>query len=170
MLLYVIIILFVCLLVYLLFAPILIVVDTNGNRYYLEYKGLLKASLLGDEEEVIKVRFRIIFFSFDWYPLKERRQKQIEEKASPAKKPVISKKKPTMKMKTIKKLMKSFRVKKFRLDLDTGDCVTNASLFPLFCMLNRFRNGFHLNYVGQNALLLHIENKPIRLIKSFINL
>jgi hypothetical protein len=158
---------FVLLLLYLLFAPLAMVVDTRSHRYYLNYAGIFKASLLEDKEELLKVRFRVAFVNFYWYPLREGFKRNKVEKSNP---PTERRRNKSMNGKTLIRLLKSFNVKRFSLSLDTGDCVRNASLYPIFALLNQYRGGFHINYLGENALLLHVENRPIRIIKSFINL
>lgn len=157
----------VVLIFYLLFAPIEMGVDTKSNSYFLKYGGIFKAILMEDKEELVKVRLRMAFLNFYFYPLKEIVKKKEAGKKLPQ---ARSKRRKQMKIKTLGRLIRSFTIKQFNLNLDTGDCVRNARLYPLFVFLNRYRGGFHINYLGENSLLLRVENRPVRIIKSFINL
>lgn len=56
------------------------------------------------------------------------------------------------------------------MNIDTGDCIANSKLYPVFSFLSYQFGGFHVNYKGQNTLVLAVENRPIRIIKSFFNI
>lgn len=67
------------------------------------------------------------------------------------------------------RLVRTFKVQKLRLDMDTGDYVVNAKLYPVFMLLNRHVGSFHINFQDRNRLVMDVRNTPYRLIKSFIN-
>ena len=67
------------------------------------------------------------------------------------------------------RILKSFRVTKMFVDLDTSNCITNAKLYPLFALLNYKYGGFNINFDGRTQLLLYLENRPIRILTSIIN-
>ncbi|OGS70590.1 MAG: hypothetical protein A3F91_08890 [Flavobacteria bacterium RIFCSPLOWO2_12_FULL_35_11] len=161
-------ILFLLLLFYLSMMPIVLFIDTKTNQYYLQVKGLVKASIESHEDELIRIRLKLFFLSFYFYPLRNI---------------VLGNKKKTLKSTVNKKkigkgidiekglrLLKSFKVKRFLFDIDTGDCILNAKLYPLFAMLNYHVGGFSVNFEGRNRVELHIYSRPIYLIKSFMNL
>ncbi len=157
---------FIMILVGLLFIPINIFIDTRGNNYYAELKGLAKASIEPDELEIIRIRLKVPFKVFYFFPLKawttdKKREKRKTEKGS--------KSRNNLKPKTILRLIRSFRIKEWKFDLDTGDCITNSKLYPLFALMNYRFGGFNINYEGRNHALLLLRNRPINMIKSFIN-
>jgi len=153
-------------LTYVVFMPMILHIDTVKNNYYLQLKGIAKANLLADEREILKVKLKVFFFNFYIYPFKQKKSsaKVKKNEIKPAKK-----KSQRIDLKKILILSKTFEVKQFRMDIDTGDYITNAKLYPLFALLNYKYGGFHINYQDRNALLLNLENRPIRIIKSFIN-
>ncbi|WP_299113919.1 hypothetical protein [uncultured Winogradskyella sp.] len=158
MLLTIFIVLFVSFVIYLLLMPIIIVIDTISGKYYIQLKGLAKASIVYDEKEILKIKLRAFFLNFNFYPFRVR----LSPKQS--KKP-----KKSMDFRIGLKIIKSFKVKQFYLNLDTGNCITNAKLYPFFAFLNYYKGGYNINFTGQNTLQITIENRPIRIIKSFIN-
>lgn len=166
MLLGIIIALLMLFLVYVLLAPIKLVINTDSNQYFVEQKGLLKAQLASHEKEIFKIRLRVLFFSFNLYPLKKKASSTSKEKHRTLKR---KRSKKTLKFKTVMNIIKSFKIKKFHLDLDTGDCISNAKLYPVFAFLSYINIDCNINFTGRNSLLLTIENRPIRIIKSFIN-
>ncbi|MEJ2163676.1 MAG: hypothetical protein P8X60_10320, partial [Robiginitalea sp.] len=68
----------------------------------------------------------------------------------------------------VNRLMRSFKVRRFRMEIDTGDPVLNAKLYPLFFHLERHAGSIRLNFINRNHLLLQITNRPINLLKAII--
>jgi hypothetical protein len=100
---------------------------------------------------------------FNFYPLAPDKKKKIKSE---------KKKKKSRFPFTFQqgwRLLKSFQIKRFYLDVDTGDCITNAKLYPIFSMVNYQGGNFNINFKGRNKLVLDIQNRPIYIIKSFIN-
>ncbi len=151
--------------VYLLLMPIVLCIDTIKNLYYIQLWGLAKASLQGDEEELIQVRFKVFFMDFSFYPLR----KFDSKKGKRSKEVQVKEKRKRMSFRTGWRLLKTFKVKRFLLNIDTGNCISNAKLYPLFAFLNYRMGGFNINFQGRNQLVLHIQNRPIRIIGAFIN-
>ena len=75
-----------------------------------------------------------------------------------------------MDIKKVRRMLRTFKVKEFLLDFDSGNCITNAKLYPVFVYLNYQIGGFHINFQGRNQLVLQLHNRPIHIIKSFINI
>ena len=147
--------------------PIVMVIDTRGNQYCIHLKGLAKANVVADEKEIFKIKLKVLFFNFNFYPLNKKTKVLYnnEKKKKPKKR--YSKQ---VSFKTGLRVLKSFKIKQFDMNLDTGDCIYNAKLYPIFAFLNHYRGGFHINFQGRNHLILVLENRPIRIIKSFINI
>ena len=158
------IILLFSLLVYVLFLPIDVVVNTSGNQYYVRLGILAKANVHGDERYLLRIELRTLFMRFYFYPFKWRKKKK-------KKTPKRSRRKK-FKLSHIKlgwRLLKAFHLRRFSLVLDTGNVITNAKLFPVFALLNYRGGDFNVNFEGRNQLVMHIHSRPIRIIKSFIN-
>ena len=157
------IVLFFSIIIYLLFARIILFIDTSTNQYYLKLQGICKINVFRDETEILKLQLHLLFFYFNFYPLNSSKKK----KRNPGKKKKKSRFYLTYKQAYY--LIKSFKVKHFYLDLDTGDCITNAKLYPIFSLLNYRAGYFSINFNDRNKLVLNIQNRPIYIIKSFIN-
>lgn len=161
----VILMVFVLLIIGFLLVPIDFYINTKSHQYYLRLRGLATVSMEHDQEEVLKLKLKTFFFQHYFYPLRKKsskKQKKINDKKKTGGKNVSIKK--------IVALLKSFKVKRFVLDIDTGDCLTNAKLAPLFAFLNHYVAHFNINFEDRNLLLIHLHNRPINLIKSFINI
>lgn len=167
MLLYILFIVLLGLIIYLLFVPITLFIDTSKNEYFIKITGLAKVNIEADNIEIIRVHLSVLLFNFDFYPL----QKRVNTNKNNTKQKV--KKRKRINISTLKRsyrILKSFKVKIFKADIDTGDCILNAKLFPIFALTN-FYSGNHINvnFEGRNRVLLLIKNRPIHIIKSFIN-
>ena len=151
--------------IYLLFAPIIVHVNTIDNSYYFQYSGLMKASVIADKDELIKIKLSVFFMSFDFYPLrKKKKSKELKETTASARK-----KSRRMSFRTGFSLLKSFKVRRLFINIDTGDCIKNAKIYPVFALLNYRYGGFNVNFENKNQLILELVNRPIAIIKSFIN-
>jgi len=147
---------------YILLLPIVIYINTVTNEYFVQLKGLMKINIEEDKNELICIRMRIFFMNFMFYPLKisslktngfqKRKNKQIG-----------------LGFKYFYRILSSFRVRQFLLQMDTGNFIMNAKLYPVFYVLNQRYGGFQINFEGNNQLVLQIQNRPICIIKSIIN-
>jgi hypothetical protein len=169
----VIIVLLLLLIGYLLWMPIVLKIDTDTNEYYLQLKGLAKASVLGDDKEVLKVKLNVLFLNFNYYPLRKIRASKKKKIASNKGKEDVKKKKNknwTNEGRRAWRVLKTFEVKQLLVDLDTGDYVLNAKLYPVFFLLNRWEGNFAINFENKNRLALTVHNRPIYILKSIINI
>ena len=151
----------------MLYVPIILYIDTSKAQYFIQIKGLAKASIKGDASEIIKVHLKVLIFNFEVYPL---RKINFFTKPKGDKKAVKKKRLSSLSFKRILNILRSCKIKKFKAEIDTGDCILNSKLYPVFALLN-FYKGINLsaNFESKNNVLLAIENRPIRIIKLFIN-
>lgn len=150
---------------YVLFVPIDLVVDTKSGQYYVKVKGLAKVEIEGHKEEVLRIKLKTLFMKFYFYPFRRKSASKKDDQ----KKVVKKRKRKRMGLKKGLRLFRSFKVKRLLLVLDTGDCIYNAKLFPVFAFLNFYVGTFNINFQGRNRLAVHLQNRPINIIKSFIN-
>ncbi len=160
MILTVVILLVVLLALGLLFVPIQIYIDTETVKYYVRIKGLAKASLEPDQKELLRVRLKVLFYEHCFYPIKKSSKPKPEKRKT--------KHKRKMKFGKIVRVLKSFEIRQFALDIDTGDYFTNAKMYPVFVLLNHYVASFHINFEDRNRLLVDVRNRPYRILKSFV--
>lgn len=149
----------------LLFIPIELYLDTLTNQYYLRLRGLAKASIESDEEELLRIRLKVFFRNFHFYPL----QKLGAPKKEKIKAIKVKKRRKKIGPRKILRLLQSFKVKKIFVNIDTGDYLMNARLYPVFAFLNYHKGNVRINFEGKNQIVLFVQNRPIHIIKSFIN-
>lgn len=146
--------------------PLELLVDSAERLLSLRIGGLAKASVEEDPEEGVRLHLRTLFMHFYWRPsdIRKRREAQKARTKKEPRKSAKSNFHPNW-----KKLLRSFRIKAFRLDMDTGDVLLNAKLFPLFAWLDYRVGGFGINFRDYNRLYMRMENRPIRLLTAIIN-
>ena len=152
-------------LISLLFIPIELYLNTITNQYYVQLRGLVKVSIEIDKKELLRVRLQVFFRSYYFYPLRKNnssKTKKIREKKH-------LKSRNKINFKTVLRLLKSFKVKEFVLHIDTGNSILNAKLYPAFSFLNYHIGNININFEDRNQLVLCMQNRPIHIIKSFIN-
>lgn len=151
--------------VYLLFMKLILYIDTENSKYYIQAKGLIKAHIEEDRKELFRIHLRVLFMNFYFYPLNSTRKSKSND---PSKKAAIKKHSQISFKKGIR-ILRTFKIKKFDVKIDTGNCITNAKLYPLFSALNHHLANFRINFEGNNQLILFIQNRPINIIRAIIN-
>ena len=73
-----------------------------------------------------------------------------------------------MKASKIINLIRSFKITRFAIMMDTGDCITNAKLYPVAAFINHHYGPCNVNFTNRNLLVLRIENRPIRLLRYYL--
>ncbi len=156
------------LLAWLLLSPLDLRIDTQNNLYFLRWRYLARAEVLSDDGPGLAVRLWV--GPFRWrFDLLEWAGKEKTEKPKPEKKEKAKRKKSRMpKWATIRRIIRTFRVRRCFVDLDTGDYTRNAWLFPLFYLLRRPRAAVRVNFQGRNEVDLWIQNRPINVLIAFL--
>lgn len=160
MILLIILLILALVILYLLFAPIYLVINTNESRYEAGLTGVIKVWISKDEIEKLEIRARILFIGTKVRPFNFSKNKV---KASTPKKAKKKRRKLTRKrIKTILKLfwniVMSFKLKQLKLNIDTGDVIQNAHLIPVFSMVYKNNVQLSINFEDKNEFILHFEN------------
>ena len=146
--------------------PIDLIVDTIENQYALRLGILGRVRIEKDENYLIRFRLYTLFTRFSFYPLKKRSPKKNGKKEDKKAKKRQFKRSY---IRVARRLIRSFEIKKFALELDTGNCITNSRLYPVFAFLNYRGVDCAINFIDRNSMVLHVQNRPIRILKTFIN-
>ncbi len=153
-------------LLWLLVMPLTLRVDTWRQDYSLRWQGVGRVALLVRDDELV-VRVRIGWWQKDFFPLrpstrkpKPTRQPKLRTKARRSWRQLSWRK--------VRNILRSFRVRYFRLELDTDDYVWNAFLYPLFYFVNRPGRQLSVNFEGRTNLQLEVENRLIRMLWAFL--
>jgi hypothetical protein len=152
--------------VYLLLMPLELCIDSYRGKYYLQIGFLARLSVEKDPAELLRLHLKVLFLNFFWRPSDLSAPGRWKKKPS---KKEISSKKRKITLRQGRRLLQSFKVKAFRLELDTGNPLLNAQLFPLSFLWGTHVGKVGINFMGRNNILLQIANRPIYILNAFIN-
>ena len=171
----IIILLFISLLVWALLGPVIIYLKTEANRYQLVLPGIFKAVLV-PTEELFHIRGWIFFIPYRFDPFSERKGKNKKKVEQPKKKKGLKLRSKNIQM--IIESVRSFRIRKLHLDLDSDDFILNAWLLPAFSFINTENIQMRVNFEGTSSLMLDLRTQMGSLLwivirnkyRSFFNL
>ena len=157
----------VSLLIIVLITPIVLTIDTPTKEYSLRWGRMAKAQVTevpGDVRLLYRVgriwkRDRSLLDMVfqpgkkDAQPNRSRRARSKSRRSS---------------LKTVLSLIRSFRMRRCEINVDTGDFATNAYLYPVTSMLNSWRGRWRVNFNGDVEVHLLIDNSLWRVIRTLI--
>ncbi len=66
-------------------------------------------------------------------------------------------------------ILRSFRIRKFLISVDTNNMQVNGIMYPLFLLAQNISGRqIGINFVGENIVILKIENNIARIVWAFI--
>ena len=154
------------LIVFLLFTPIRLVIDSEEKKCQIAWWGLGSARVVATPGDLV-VRTKALFWQKDFYPL--HRDDEKEEKVKKSKIKKADRIKSWRKyFRRGRNIFKSFRIKRWLIDFDTDDFVLNSQLYPICCLLSGRRTPIRVNYKGEVKIIVEIENRLWRVLGAML--
>lgn len=145
---------------YFLFAPVYIEIDSEHGLFRVRFHQLMSMRLFVKESLFMELRITWWHKSID---LLAARIRKIE----PQKKSVT--RKTTIPFQKIAEVLKTFKVRKCEVKIDSGDDYFNGLIFPWVLLLGfYFRKNIGMNFLGENKLVLEIKNNAARMLWAFL--
>jgi len=161
---YCIIFLFLAVLSFLLWTPILFEIDSSRKLLQIRIRGIASARLV-----IIESKIGIGLNVFGWQKIilagRKEKPKEVKEKKSN-----FHLKRSTLKKmpRKIRSVLRSFRVQEFYLNIDTDDYATDALLYPVAVMFSRPNRQLSINFLGEVELRLQIQNNLQRMLRAYL--
>ena len=158
---------------WLLWARLVVCVNSYQRRYFVSFGGLITVKPVSNDQEFL-LEVKLPFYRFQVDPFEKRSEKS---KAKKKDKPATKKKSPREKGRQLNfafylkagiDALKTFTVKRLKLDVDTGDFVLNAKLTPVVVLLSRGPAEVQVNYMGRTDIWIEIEHQLVRLVPLVI--
>jgi hypothetical protein len=164
---------FIIALAWLLLAPLYLYIHTGDSRYEAGMTGLLKVRVVQGAYTLPELWVRVLFFHFriPLIQIESKRGKTVKarKKKKKTKKSLrLNLRRGRMLLKIVWKVVTSFKLKKFFLNIDSGNVVTNAYLYPIFSVLGGKKYELSVNYVSKNELIIHYENNLLTIFSHII--
>ena len=155
-------------LAFLLLTPFEIQIDTLTGNYRLRWRGIASARLAGEADEPL-LRLWLMGWrkELSLWDLAVSSGKR-EEREPKSRKKEGWKRPRWLTWRFALRLLQTFRVKIFRLQIDSDDYVLNAWLFPLFYRFSAGRRQLNINFSGRNELELYVTNRIWNVLWVFI--
>ena len=172
---YIIISSLIAFLLWILFGPVSLFLNTENNRYYLVLPGIFKVMVV-PSPDIFRLRVWILFIPFRLNPFQQKKEKRKKKTKEP------DKRKKTFRFRggpqIIIDAFRSMRIRKLQMDIDTDDFILNAWLVPVFSMVNSGNIQMKVNFQGHSSLLFDVRTRLGTLLwiviknkyRSFINL
>lgn len=151
-------------LLYLLWAPIYIEVNSLNDLYRIRFHHLMSLSIKNENCNTIfemKVLFWKKKINFMAPQMKEQNvlQSEINDVT----------KAQTVEWNKIKNVLKSFKLNTCYISLDSGNMQLNGVLYPfLYFISTYYKKQIGINFVGNNDVIFEIENNLARIIRAYI--
>ncbi len=156
---------FIGLLIWILFGPVILFLDTETNRYHLFLPGIFKAAVV-PAEGLFRIRVWIFFIPFAFNPFAiGRRKNRIKDERPEGRKGL---KRRSNNIQVLMEAIRSFRIRKLHLDLDTDDFILNAWLVPVFSVVNTGNIRLGVNFEGNVSMVLDLRTRLGSLLWIFI--
>ncbi|MCP4310623.1 MAG: hypothetical protein GY790_05125 [Bacteroidetes bacterium] len=152
-------------LLWILFGPVIIFLNTESKRYSLSLPGIFRAKVV-PTAELFMIRGSVFFIPYRFDPFHRKPKKKKEKPEKPPRKKRSFKLSNGMSMG--KNIMHSFRIRKLHLDIDTDDYALNAWLIPAFSALNSENISLQANFEGNASLLLDLRTRLGALLWAFL--
>lgn len=145
---------------WLLLTPLYVYISTSEARYEAGMKGVIKARVSADNKGMPEIIVRVFLFQFriPVFTFKEKKIKADKKKTRSKKIRKLALQRIRLFTKIGWKIIRSFKLRQLKLNIDTGDVIQNAYLIPVFAIGQRDRIRLSVNYEEKNEFILHFEN------------
>ncbi len=162
-----IILLLLLLFCWILFAPVIVKVNTNLNNYRILLPGVFILKFEPIEKGLFLIRGWIFMVPFKFNPFRMKEKKRPKKDSSKNK--AKNKWRGKGNILKLKKASKAIRIRKLELDIDSDDFLFNAWLVPAFSMVNRKKNiDLRVNFEGRLFFNLDMRTRFGSILWLFI--
>lgn len=161
-------------LIYILWVPIILEINTRSGWYGLRVGRQFSLRIVIDEITDPQVEWRYVWWYKRWSILRQLARRSVDKpQKTDSKRPAKKKKKKRRKrsalsFSSIRALLATFKCQRFYLEMDTGDVVRNAWLYPVgtFCQAKGWPVA--INFEGRQTLICQVENRLGRLLWAWL--
>ncbi len=148
----------------MLFFPITIKIDTDRDKYFMRLPGIFGFRVMKGRSGW-RMRFSVLFlrFSIPFFKPDEHRKK-LEEKPLKTKRRFSGKRFKAGFLLLGMNIIRTFRLKRLRCNIDTGDYPLNAKLVPVVSYLNNNRVNLSVNFNDYNSLSIILRSHLFRIV------
>ena len=155
--------LIILLIIFLLLTPIVFEVDSDAGQFEVRITGIARANVILKEQ--LWLQLWVLGFTFRIDPLKPAKRKTHHELKKKKEGARFSLKSMATKSRM---LIRTFHVRKFYCDLDSGNFLLNSWLYPAFHFIDPAHHHWNVNFNGRTSVALTIENNLLRIMRILL--
>lgn len=148
---------------YILFFPLTLKIDTDNGRYYFGLPGVFVFRVRKNESGW-KTGYSVFLFRFRIQLFNPHKNRKTDEERPEVSKGSLKKRFKTDYLLLAARVIQSFRLKRLRWSIDTGDYPLNAQLIPVASFLSRDRIDLSVNFQDNNAFYIILQSYLARII------
>lgn len=151
-------------LLWVIFIPVYLRIDTDTDRYELMQSGTVKMSFYPGQEPLLKVRL----FGFFLPAIKKSKASPPDEQKKQRKKKNPKKRSLNAWLYLLRGVKRSIRCKYVDCTVDLGDVVLNAQMVPVLLLLSRGAVNVKINFTGRYYLAMEAYGRLYILVWTFL--
>jgi hypothetical protein len=156
---FIILVLLVFMILWVVFVPVYLRINTDVGQYEISQKGTLRFSFHPRESPALRLRV----FGFGINMQKKARPPSLPASEKKKGKPAV-KRSPRAWLDLQRGILRSLRLRKLECAVDLDDVVLTARLVPFLMLLNRGAVSISTNYVDRNFLRVEVEGRINRIL------
>lgn len=149
--------------VYVLFAPLYIEINSVDLLFGIRLHKFASADLCQNNSSLM-LQIKVAWWKKHYDLLNDKSLKRIPDLNTPTVNK-RTKKQSINQWPRIKKLLRSFKLKKCCIQIDTGDMQLNGILYPAFYLISmRLQKQVAINFNGSNTIDIQLKNSLARIL------
>lgn len=146
--------------------------DTKNHIYSIGLFSILKGSVKSRHQTLyLRIEAPFYYRNFDLestiFSLTKDSKTSAEQNKIKVKKSKTGFLKRRMRNRFLR-VLKTFKIDKCDIDIDTNDSALNGQLYPLTWALSKLGYPVHINFIGKQDVTIVIKNRLARIIKAIL--
>ena len=152
---------------YFLFAPFFLEINTIEGIYRLRFHKLAECTLNFTPSSVY-LDIKILFWKKQ-LDLLSKKEKSVKLKETKTKEKIRNKRTGSIGFNKLKAIVKSFKINKCDISIDSGNMQLNGMLYPFVYLIGRIlKQNIMINFINENHVNIKIENNLARIAYAYI--
>jgi hypothetical protein len=154
---------------YIFLFPFYLEIDTTIDLYRLRFHHFGSFCLRAGNDTIL-LEMKILNWKKQIDLLSTRQNKQVKTPAVSRKRNQHKTAATTVPWKRIINVLRSFRINRCRIAIDTGNVQINALLYPIFYVIQvKAKKDIQINFLNKNEIILEVENSLARMSWAYLS-
>ncbi len=151
--------------VWLVVTPIKLIIDSTNNNYGIEWWGIGNLKVIPILND-FKLQISVLFWRKNIMLLEKSGQLAKKRATKNPRNSKRKKRKFNLSRIRFLKILKSFKIKVWQVNIDTGNVILNSYLFPFCYLLSNKKRNLIINYTGKTDVKIEFQNSIGRMLSA----